>query len=197
MDDHRSGMFDLEIQRIPTLETERLILRGFRDSDADALHAMTADPVIREHIGYESLPLSEACWRSIAIIVGHWALPGFGMWAVEEKASEAFIGRIGIWRPDGWPGTEVGWLLGRDWWGRGYATEAAHASVAWAFERLDIPELISIIRPDNTRSIRVAERIGERYRGTTPFRGNQASIWAITRDEWEAGRAGHGSGGLG
>jgi len=183
MDDHRSGVPDFDI---PTLETERLTLRGFRDSDTDALCAMTADPVIREHVGYESLPFREACWRSIALIVGHWAIRGFGMWAVGEKASGAFIGRIGIWRPDGWPGTEVAWLLGRDWWGRGYATEAARASVAWAFERLDIPELISIIRPDNTRSIRVAERIGERYRGTTPFRGNPASIWAITRAEWTA-----------
>ena len=121
---------------IPVVETERLLLRGFREADVDALEAMAADPVIAPFVGYAGAPLREACWRSVALWIGHWTLRGFGMWAVEERASGAFIGRIGLWQPEGWPGTEVGWLLGRDWWGHGYASEAARASVDWGFATL-------------------------------------------------------------
>jgi RimJ/RimL family protein N-acetyltransferase len=178
-----------QLTQIPTVETERLLLRGFQETDVDALEAMAADPVIAPFVGYAGAPLREACWRSVALWIGHWALRGFGLWAVEERASGAFIGRIGIWQPEGWPGVEVGWLLGPDWWGRGYATEAARASLDWGFERLDFAELISLIQPANQASIAVAERIGERYRGMVPYRGGETGEWVITRDEWVARRA--------
>jgi len=189
MDDHRSGMTNLEI---PVVETKRLILRGFREADLEGLFALAQDPLIAEHVAYNNVPLREACWRSIALWLGHWALRGFGMWAVEERSSGTFIGRIGIWQPEGWPGTEVGWLLGRALWGQGYATEAAQASLDWGFKHLDVPELVSVIRPDNKPSIAVAERIGERYRGQFPFRGGSTGLWAITRAEWEAQRVAGG-----
>jgi RimJ/RimL family protein N-acetyltransferase len=82
------------------------------------------------------------------------------------------------------PGTEVGWLLGAGWWGHGYATEAARASIGWAFANLEIDELVSLIHPSNAASIAVAERIGERYRGLVPFRGGETGEWVITRAEW-------------
>lgn len=80
---------------IPTVETERLILRGFRDADVESLFALAQDPLIAEYVVYNNAPLGEACWRSIALWIGHWALRGFGMWGVEERSSSAFIGRIG------------------------------------------------------------------------------------------------------
>lgn len=169
---------------IPVLETDRLVLRGFRETDVDALEAMAADPIIAPFVGYPGAELREACWRSIALWIGHWALRGFGMWAVEERASGAFIGRIGLWQPEGWPGTEVGWLLGPSWWGQGYATEAARASVDWGFAHLEVSELISLIQPENRGSQAVATRIGETYRGETPFRGGMTGLWAISREEW-------------
>ena len=175
---------------IPVLETERLVLRGYRDSDVDALEAMARDPVLAPFVVMNNAPLRESCWRSIALWMGHWAMRGFGMWAVEERASGAFIGRIGIWQPEGWPGTEVGWMLGRAWRGRGYATEAARASVGWAFEKLEVPELISLILPDNAASQAVARRIGESYRGEIPFRDTTTGMWAITRDGWKAQSSG-------
>jgi RimJ/RimL family protein N-acetyltransferase len=178
--DHSAG--------IPILETDRLVMRGFHDTDVDALEAMAADPIIAPFVGYPGAELREACWRSIALWIGHWALRGFGMWAVEERASGSFIGRIGIWQPEGWPGTEVGWMLGPAWWGRGYATEAAHASVTWGFEQLQIDELISLIQPANAASQAVAARVGEHFRGETPFRGGSTGLWSITRAEWEAAR---------
>ena len=173
---------------VPAIETERLTLRGFREEDVDGLFALAQDPLIAEYVTYNNAPLREACWRSIGLWIGHWVLRGFGMWAVENRASGTFIGRIGIWQPEGWPGVEVGWLLGRDWWGKGYATEAARASLDWGFANLEVAELISLIQPSNVASIAVAERIGERYRGTVPYRGGETGEWVITREEWDSRR---------
>jgi RimJ/RimL family protein N-acetyltransferase len=174
---------------IPEVETERLILRGFTEADVEGLFALAQDPLIAEYLTYNNLGLREACWRSVGLWIGHWVLRGFGLWAVEERATGTLVGRIGLWEPEGWPGTEVGWLLGRDFWGKGYATEAARASMDWGFSYLAIEELVSVIRPDNARSIAVAERIGERPRGSVAFRGGEIGLWAITRAEWEAQRA--------
>jgi RimJ/RimL family protein N-acetyltransferase len=182
-------MTDGVLPPIPTLETERLVLRGYREADVAALFDLASDPVIADFVTYNALPLREACWRSVALWLGHWALRGFGMWAVEERTSGAFIGRIGLWQPEGWPGTEVGWMLGRAFWGRGYATEAARASVDWGFTNLPVDEIVSLIRPDNAPSQAVATRIGERYRGEIVFRGGATGLWAITRADWEALRA--------
>jgi RimJ/RimL family protein N-acetyltransferase len=81
-------------------------------------------------------------------------------------------------------------MLGRAWWGRGYATEAARAAVDWGFEHLPVDELVSLIQPDNAASISVAEKLGETFAGMVPFRGGETGKWAITRDEWAARRVG-------
>jgi RimJ/RimL family protein N-acetyltransferase len=191
MADDPSDVLDRPLASIPVLQTDRLTLRGYRATDVDALFAMAdGDDVVAPFMTYNVAPLHEACWRSVALWIGHWALRGFGMWAVEERASGAFIGRIGLWEPEGWPGTEVGWMLGRAWWGRGYATEAARAAMDWGFEHLPVDELVSLIQPDNAASIAVAEKLGEHFAGLVPFRGGETGKWVITRNTWAARQAG-------
>ena len=167
-----------------TLETERLVLRLFRESDTDAYAEMVADPEVMRFLGGgKPVPRAEA-WRNMAMMLGHWQLRGYGMWAVEEKSSGELVGRVGCWRPEGWPGLEVGWTLRRRFWGRGYATEAARASLAYAFDVLEQTRVISLIAPENVNSIRVAERLGEKPAGEWEVFGTKVTVYAVGREEF-------------
>jgi RimJ/RimL family protein N-acetyltransferase len=109
---------------------------------------------------------------------------------VFERATGAFVGRIGPWFPEGWPGLEVGWSLISDYWGRGYATEAAMASIDFAFRELGQEQVISLILPENTASVAVAIRCGERRIGETELsvaEGKTIAIYGVTREEWAEG----------
>jgi RimJ/RimL family protein N-acetyltransferase len=168
-----------------TLETERLILRPFRESDFEAYAAMCADAEVMRYIG-PGQPLSrEDAWRSLALALGHWQLRGYGLWAVEERASGELVGRIGCWNPEGWPGPEIGWMLRRSSWGHGLATEGARAALRYAFTALRWARALSLIHPDNAASVRVAERLGERFQGRSEVMGRTALVYAINRDRWE------------
>lgn len=162
------------------LETERLILRQFREEDLDAYAAMVGDPEVMRHLGSGPMNRAEA-WRNMAMVLGHWRLRGFGMWAVEAKATGAMIGRVGCWRPEGWPGLEVGWALRRESWGNGYATEAARASLDAAFEGIGERHVISLIHGDNQPSIRVARRLGMRLEGRGEMFGIPVSVYGVRR----------------
>jgi RimJ/RimL family protein N-acetyltransferase len=163
------------------LETERLILRPFAEADFDAYAAIHADPEVTRFLGGVPQPRWEA-WRSFAMLVGHWTLRGYGSWAVEEKSSGVFIGRAGLHYPDGWPGIEVGWVMAHSHWGKGYATEAGRAAMQWAFDVLGLAHIISIIRPENARSIRVAERLGMTYeRDAEVTNGIKVSVYGRDR----------------
>lgn len=159
-----------------TLETDRLLLRMFRETDLDAYADMCADPdVMRFLSGY---PQSrEEAWRNMAMVVGHWQLRGFGLWAVEEKSTGDFIGRVGCWKPEGWPGMEIAWTLRQASWGRGFATEAARAALRYAFEVLKQKHVISLIHPENGPSIRVARRIGQRLEGRNEVMGSTVLVY--------------------
>jgi RimJ/RimL family protein N-acetyltransferase len=162
------------------LETDRLILRMWRPSDFDAYAAMCADPEVMRYLGGNIFDKAQA-WRHMAFLVGHWELLGYGHWAVEEKATGDFVGRIGFMNPDGWPGFEIGWTLRRQSWGRGYATEAAKRALTYGFDELDKDHVISLIHPDNRGSKRVAERLGEKLEGQTELMGIQLLIYGIDR----------------
>jgi len=110
-------------------------------------------------------------WKHMAMIVGHWHLRGFGMWGVFERDSGRLAGRVGFHQPDGWPGFELGWTMGRMSWGKGYAPEAGRAAAAWGMEQLGLRHIVSLIHPSNERSIRVAEKLGERLEGHHRVRG--------------------------
>jgi RimJ/RimL family protein N-acetyltransferase len=169
-----------------TLETERLRLRMFREDDLDAYAAICADPEVMRHLGEgKALGRAEA-WRQIAMILGHWSLRGFGLWAVEERGTGALVGRIGFFQPEGWPGFELGWMLRRASWGKGYASEGAGRALAHAFTEMGRDHLISLIRPANQPSIRVAERLGETLEGRTELFGHEALVYGIDRTRWEA-----------
>ena len=167
------------------LETERLRLRWFRESDFEQFRRMSADPEVMKFLGGKPLTEIEA-WKSMAAFMGHWYFRGYGVWAVEEKATGNLVGRIGLMNPAGWPGFELGWTLGRESWGKGYATEAARRALAYAFTEVDRDHVISLIAPDNINSIKVAERLGETVEGETELLGHTVKIYGITRDRWRA-----------
>jgi RimJ/RimL family protein N-acetyltransferase len=163
------------------LETERLLLREFRGSDLDAYAPMQADAEVMRYIGEGKTVDRDTTWRSIAGMLGHWQLLGYGMWALEEKATGQLVGRAGFIDPPGWPGFELGWLLGKPSWGRGYATEAAARCLRYAFEELQRDRVISLIRHANAPSIRVAERIGEKPAGEVELLGAKALVYEARR----------------
>jgi RimJ/RimL family protein N-acetyltransferase len=164
----------------PVLETERLILRMWRNEDFETYAEMCADLEVMRFLGGKTMTRLEA-WRHMGFLVGHWMLRGYGHFAVEEKASGRFIGRIGFLDPEGWPGFEIGWTLTRDCWGRGYAIEGARRALVYAFAELDQPHVISLIHPDNRASINVAERLGEKLEGETELMGVRVQIYGIDR----------------
>ena len=171
----------------PTLETERLILRPTAAEDFDAWAAFMADDVSRFVGGPQIRPVA---WRGFASVAGSWALQGFGMFSVLEKATGRWVGRLGPWVPEAWPGTEVGWGLAPAAHGKGYAVEGATAAIDWAFDHLGWTEVIHCIDPENTPSQRVAERLGSTNRGpgrmAPPFENHRVDIWGQTRQQWRA-----------
>lgn len=168
---------------IPELTTERLCLRGLRSDDLDAYARMYADPEVMRFLE-NGRPLDRAAaFRSMAVHLGHWQLRGYGQWALEDRGTGDFVGRAGLWQPEGWPGLEVGWVLDRRSWGRGLATEAGRAAVDYAFRRLGAEKVISLIQPDNHASIRVAQRLGQRYEGASEVVGVAVSIFGLPRTD--------------
>jgi RimJ/RimL family protein N-acetyltransferase len=156
-------------------------LRQFVESDLDAYARICADPESMRHIG-PGTPLSRAdAWRSMAQLLGHWQLRGYGLWAVEEKRTGAFVGRIGLIYPEGWPALEVGWLIDRARWGEGLATEGGRAAMQFAFDRLQLERISSVIRPQNAASIRVAEKLGMQLERTAQVNGLDVVIYARNR----------------
>ncbi len=156
----------------------------FRQEDFDEYATIFSNPEITRYLG-DGEPLSRvAAWRSLAVIVGHWQLRGYGMWAVEERQSGILIGRIGFWNPEGWPGFEIGWTLKPSYWGRGYATEGAKAVLNYGFSELGKEHIISLIHPENIRSMQVAKRLGEELEGKTTVFGKEALIYGISREAW-------------
>ncbi|WP_242361064.1 GNAT family N-acetyltransferase [Anaeromyxobacter sp. SG17] len=146
---------------IPTLTTERLILRPFREGDLDAHAAMNADPTVMRYIG--EVQDRAAAFRTLCAFMGHWYLRGYGPWAVEERATGAFVGRAGLTRFEPWTDVEVGYALVPSAWGKGYASEVAARSLRYAHEVVGARGVTSHILAGNAAAVRVAERLGAKY----------------------------------
>lgn len=167
---------------VPTLETARLVLRGFREADLDAFAAMQADPDVMRFIGADGATRSRAdTWRTMATIMGAWALRGAGLWAIEEKRTGRFIGRAGIIDFEGWPEPELGYALARPFWGQGFAQESCRAALDWGFAHLGRERFASFIRADNTASKRTAAALGAVFEGMTELLGTPCEQWVHRR----------------
>jgi RimJ/RimL family protein N-acetyltransferase len=169
--------------QVPVLETERLRLRGHRLDDFTACAAMWADPIVTRHTtGKPQTP--EEVWARMLRYVGHWALLGFGFWAVEEKASGEFVGELGFAdfkrgiEPalHGMP--EVGWILTSRVHGKGYATEALHAAIAWGDQHFGAVRTACLIHRENVASIRLAQKFGYREYARSVYKEHEVIMLA-------------------
>lgn len=176
------------------IETERLFLRQPRAEELDHWAAMLADPEVARFIG--GLQPRALVWRGLMTMIGAWASTGCAMFSVYEKSTGEWLGRLGPWHPEGWPGTEVGWALRRTSWGQGYAYEGAVAAMDYAFEALGWDEAIHTIAPENLASQRLAQRLGSvnggRARLPPPHEQLVVEAWRQGRTQWLAGRERHG-----
>lgn len=155
----------------PRLQTDRLLLRRWREQDLAPFAAMNADPVVMEH--FPSTLSSVESTALVKRIETCFEQHGYGLWAVEASGQSPFIGFAGLWpvrlEVPFAPAVEVGWRLAHDFWGRGYATEAAQAAIAFGFQELGLEEIVSYTAEVNTRSRRVMERLGMSHDPTEDF----------------------------
>jgi len=176
----------------PILVTERLILRPPAPEDFEGWADFTADAEAMRFLGGpQSRPVA---WRSLCAMAGAWQLTGIAMFSLIERGTGNWIGRVGPWQPEGWPGREVGWGVARAYAGRGYAHEAAVASMDYAVEMLGWDDVIHTVAPDNAASIALAQRLGSVNRGLgqlpDPMAHQPVDIWGQTAEQWRARRGG-------
>lgn len=175
----------------PVLETERLILRLPNGDDFEAWAAFHAEEDTMRFLG--GIQPYAASWRGLCAMVGAWQVRGFAMFSVIERSTGAWVGRIGPWQPEGWPGTEVGWGIRSAFAGKGYAREAAIASMDYAVDVLGWTEIIHTIDPENLSSIRLATSLGSTNLGPTqlpaPLDQFRVDSWGQSADQWRARRA--------
>jgi RimJ/RimL family protein N-acetyltransferase len=169
------------------LLTARLLLRRFRPSDEPALAAINADPEVTRYLNRRVGPAASRAFYASAL--DHWATHGFGFWAAESIESDTnghFLGFIGLgyatFLPQLAQRVEVGWRLARSAWGRGLATEGALAARDHALHSLRLPELISVIDPENERSRRVAAKLGMTVAElvVNPVTGREVEVWQLS-----------------
>lgn len=172
----------------PVLNTERLILRPIAMEDFPRWAEMMADPEASRFLG--GVQPAATAWRGFMTMAGAWSLTGVSMFSLIERDTGLWLGRIGPWRPEGWPGNEVGWGLHPDAQGKGYGVEAATATLDYAFDVLGWEDVIHCIDPDNTPSQRLAERVGSRNLGPTrlppPFADVSVDAWGQSRADWKS-----------
>jgi ribosomal-protein-alanine N-acetyltransferase len=160
---------------IPTLETGRLRLRAPKASDLDAYAAFRASERARVLGG----PYTRAqAFEQLGELIGHWHLRGFGRWMVADLASDAPLGVVGLFFPEDWPEPEIAWSLFEAAEGRGIAQEAAMAARDYAYSTLGWTTVVSLVAPDNVRSVALARRLGAQIEGRHPHpRFGALDIW--------------------
>lgn len=164
------------------VETKRLILRPYELSDAEAMHAVFGDPQAMKYIGDGTPePDIEATRRRIPKYIEHQERYGHSLWVAIEKETGQPIGDCGLFHLEGGPTIEVGYRLMPSAWGKGYATEAARASVEWGFQNLDVDEIVGVTLPNNFASQHVLTKVGLTYRRMGYHWKQTVTIFAIDR----------------
>ena len=169
------------------LETARLRLRPFAETDLDEMCGITADPEVLRFIGEGRTLDREQTAASLAAIIGAFRRRGFGRWAMVEKATDALLGYCGLGVPAGHAGVELVYMLARPAWGRGLATEASEAVLRYAFEEMGLERVHAFTMPGNVRSRRVLERLGMRYLRDGTYAGYACACYALERAHWRPG----------
>lgn len=165
---------DTALEPIPTLESERLILRPFCAADFEPMAVFFADPISAFYGG--PCPREEA-WRKFAVYSGHWLLRGYGPWALQEKSSGAFVGLSGLWYPEGWIEPEITWALVPGAHGKGYATEGARRALRAAYEDFGWRTAVSVVSVNNAASQAVALRLGATLEQAVNYRHGPALLY--------------------
>ena len=163
-------------------QTARLHLRQFKHDDWVSLHEHYSDPECTKFTFRRALTEGES-WRAMCSMVGHWTIRGYGPFAAVEANTGKVIGAVGLWYPNDWPEPEIKWALSRQFWGKGYASEAVRAIQSPAYRHLGNKAPISFINAENEPSIRLAVAVGANHEKTMGFRG---SPWHVYRHPSEA-----------
>ncbi len=165
------------------IETERLFLRPMNESDAEAVFAMRSDENVMRFIRPPQIRKSEAKdW--IQLISSRWETEKLGFCAVVEKASNKFIGWCGLWRLKETDEIEVGYALFKEFWGKGFASEAAGAFLEYGFGELNLEKIVAVAEPQNQASQDVMKRLGMIYDYTDEFYGRDLVHYSITKDDY-------------
>ncbi len=174
----------------PVLTTERLVLRVPALSDLEDWAALMADAETTRYLG--GTMARSMVWRGIMCMIGAWHEVGFAMFTARDRQTGEFIGRMGPWSPDGWPGLEVGWAIKRSVWRQGYAAEASAACMDFAVDVLGWTDIVHTIDPANEGSKGVARHLGSRYRQPSrlpaPHDQLAVELWGQSAAEWRARR---------
>lgn len=175
----------------PYLMTKRLILRPTSAEDFDRWATFHADPENMRFLG--GTQTRAEAWRSLCTMAGAWTIRGYAMFSLIRRDTGEWIGRVGPWYPEGWPGPEVGWGVMREHAGQGYALEAATASIDYAFDVLGWDKVIHIIDPENAGSIALAKKLASTNQGPTqmpaPFEKFRVDAYGQSKGQWAAHKA--------
>ena len=165
------------------LETKRLTLRRLLPEDIDSLYALYHDPEIRRYFPEGVLDYAETKLELEWFLNGHPRHPELGLWATIHKETGQFIGRCGLlpWKIEARDEVEVAYLLAKEYWGQGLATEAAQAIADYAFETLQLSRLICLVDPENTASRRVASKIGMIFEKDIVDQFGPAAVYAMSK----------------
>lgn len=159
--------------QIPIIPTKRLCLTNFQPQHFEPLVKMHTDPDVMRYIRDGKPDDRVSAWNTMALMIGHWQLRGFGLWAIEEQKTNDFVGWVGFFYPEGRSVVDFGWRLLPPFWGQGYATEAGEAAQKYASSHWKLPKVTSIIHPDNVASIKVAKKLGAIYEKNIDFFGRE------------------------
>jgi RimJ/RimL family protein N-acetyltransferase len=167
-------------------ETSRLTLRPFTPGDIDDLGSLYSDPIAMRFLGNGTPKTRAETEERLARMIGHWAQHGLGMWALHDKETGRFVGRCGLQPLADTAEIELGYVLHREYWGRGLATEASMAAVRFGFETIQLSRIVAIVLPENLGSRRVIEKSGLKFEriGPNPYGPRDVAWYGLSRTEY-------------